>query len=387
MKRPLPHILLPLLTTLLAALALVPLDAHAQRDTLPDRQLFPNAASDDANIDADLSTDVNATDTIAERLRTLQSLYSAGKYSDALQLSQSIHDNCHLSKNQNLLRLKYTVAAYKDLAYHREADSAARLFWQKDPFYDPNNDPDAPVPFSEIMDNYYTKPKFSLWVAAGKTTAKPRLDTVRIIIDTVQRKPEYDIQGYSAQIGFEYRPLKILSISVAPSFNAYKMNRTSKRSDISTFYYKEDFQIISMPLGMEVALFSKSRFFVPSAYTGVQAKYLIHSKYTAYEAANGVFTKIPDKVENTTLKTRFNAALFGGIKLNFNKGRITYFGDIGVSYDILPYNDPNKLFDNYSLIYDKTHIPDVFHLLEYTYKIGVKVNLQYKIIAKYDYGH
>ena len=384
------HILHPLLTTLLAALVLAfaPLAAHAQRDTLPDRQLFPNAASDDANIDAaNHAANRNAADTIAERLRTLQSLYSAGKYSDALQLSQSIHDNRHLTKSQNLLRLKYTVAAYKDLAYHREADSAARLFWQKDPFYDPDNDPDAPVPFCEIMSNYYTKPKFSIWVAAGITTVMPRLDTVRTIIDPVECDPKYDIQGYSAQIGFAYRQFKIISVSLAPTYTSYTMERVMQRVNIATFHYNEKCQILALPLFVEAGLYFGRETFVPSIYAGAQLKYLISSRYNAYTQSIGHYTEIPSYRTDLDAKTRLNYSVLGGIRLNLNRRRITYFADLGVSMDLLPHNDPSQKYNNYDLLYQNLYVPDVYRMFEYKVMLGIKVNMQYKTIAKYNYGH
>lgn len=383
MKRK-PHIHLLLLPTLLALLALAPLAAHAQSDTLQGRPLFPNAASDDANLDAaNHAANRNAADTTADRLRTLQSLYSAGKYLEALTLSHQMHDTYHLTTPQNLVRLKYTSAAYKDLAYHREADSVARLYLQKDPFYTAT--PDDPVPFQDILRNYYTKPKFSVWIAAGVTMAKPLWDTLRSIIDTCY--PKYHIQGISMQLGFEYRPFKIFSVSIAPAYTAYTVERKMQRTKVASFLYNEKSQIISLPLLVEAGWYFGKEIFVPSAYFGAQLKYLVRSQYNAYTKTSLANTIEPDYRTDLDTKNRLNYAIFGGFRLNLNRRSITYFADLGLSMDLLPYNDPGKKYSNYHLLYQKLYIPDIYRMAEYKIMVGIKVNMQYKSIAKYHYGH
>ena len=356
--------------------------AYAQGDTL---RLFQNATSQkpqDGN--ASISqTATQETDTIGERLSTLADLYFAGKYLDVLDLSRQIDEQHHLSKSQNLIRLKYTIAAYKELDYHHEADSAAQLYWQKDPFYVRYD----PVPFQEVMDNYYTKPKFSVWVAAGKTIAKPRLQTVHSIVDTLQRKPDYDIQGFTVQLGFEYRPLKIFSVSIAPAYTSYTTERTTQRTPLATFRYEENLKIFSLPLFAEASAFFGKEKFVPSAYFGVQIKYLTRSEYRAYTDAIGKYVEIPDYTDNIDLKKRVNYSLLGGIRLNYYLRRIIFFADFGISADKLSINDPKKKYSNGDLLYQNLHIPDKYRMLEYTIKGGIKVNLQYKTIAKYNYGH
>ena len=121
-------------------------------------------------------------DTLSQ-LQRLEDLYSAGKYEQVLQLSQQIGDSHILSKDENLQRLKFTVAAYKDFGYRREADSTARLFFEKYPFYEIQ--PDDPQPFRSTLGNYYTMPKFSVWMAAGVRMVRPVLHSMRQIVDTV----------------------------------------------------------------------------------------------------------------------------------------------------------------------------------------------------------
>jgi hypothetical protein len=55
--------------------------------------------------------------------------------------------------------------------------------------------------------------------------------------------------------------------------------------------------------------------------------------------------------------------------------------------DMLPYNDPSKKYHNYDLLYQNLYVPDMFRMLEYTVKFGIKINLQYKTIAKFNYGY
>lgn len=374
------HIIL----TVIALLAIALTNVHAQTDTLSDLRLFRKAATGDVSVAAGIA-DRQSSDSIAEKLRALQSLYSAGKYNEVLVLSRQIHESHSLSKDDNIIRLKYTIAAYKDLDCNREADSAAKLFRARDPFYEVSVGGD-PLSFQEVLDNYYTMPKFSLWVAAGKTFIKPQLDTVHNILASEQQTPSYKAEGYVAQIGIEYRPLRILTVSLAPLFSSAKIERTTRRSDVSTFYCKEDCQYIALPLYVEATLYSGR--IMPSVYVGAQYKYLLRSRCQAYEETVGTYTKIPDRTDNLDIKNRLNSSVLGGVRLSFNtRGRMTFFGDFGIAYDLHPYNAPSKKFDNQALMFDKSYVPDIFHILEYTAKIGVKVNLKYKTIAKYKYGY
>ena len=378
-----------ILTALMLLVLLLP-DAQAQTDTLSDLRLFRKAATSDTSDAANISVRQTANqtaDSIAENLRTLQSLYSAGKYNQVLTLSRQMQERHSLSKDDNTQRLKYTIAAYKDLDCNREADSAAKLFLQRDPFYEVSVGND-PVSFQEVVDNYYTMPKFSVWVAGGKTFIKPQLDTVHNILASEQQTPTYSTESYMVQLGIEYRPLRILTVSLAPMFSFAKIERTTSRSDISTFYYKEDCQSVALPLYIEASLFAGRSVVEPSFYAGAQVKYLIRSQYQAYEETVGHYTEIPAFADNLDIKNRLNTSILGGIRLYINgRGRITYFGDFGVAYDLNPYNVPSKKFDNASLMFDKSYVPDIFHILEFTAKIGVKINLQYKTIAKFKYGY
>ncbi len=321
----------------------------------------------------------------SDSLQLLEDLYSAGKYEQVLQLSQSLHETARLSKEENLKRLKYTVAAYKDFGYRREADSTARLFFQKDPFYKVQNQ--DPLPFRDVLSNYYTMPKFSVWTAVAKNIAVPKLDTVYSIVDTMAKDPEYEIDGYTVQVGFEYRLWKNVSFSVAPTFSMYEMQRTMPRTTLATFRYNEKFNTLTVPLIAEVWLYMGKEMFIPSIYFGAQFKYIISSKYKAYTNAVGSYTKIPDEKNNVNLKNRHNSSLLSGARFNYNNGRITLFADLGISCDLYRFNAEGTTSVKRELIYQNLYVPDMFKLIEFSLKVGIKVNLQYKTIAKNRYGY
>ncbi len=378
-------LILILLSTFLLVVATAS-SALAQNDNAQGLPLFQNASSDPIEGESNnIKITDNDNDTIGSQLRRLLSLYSAGKYHAALQLSQKIKKNPNLSKEQNQDRLKYTIAAYKDLEYDREADSLARIFRKKDPFYIPRSI--DPVSFKQILAHYTTKPKFSIFVAVGKVNTYPKLDTVRTIVDSLRLDPDYEIEGYSLQIGFEYRPLKLFTISLAPSATSYDITRTIKRAEFATFRYYESSTVLALPLYVEVGWYRKREIFVPSIYAGTQLKFMFDSKYKAYTDAMGQFNTIPDYRNDTYTKTKINYSVLGGIRLNLNRRRMTYFADLGLSMDMLPYNDPAKKYQNNYLLYQNFYIPDIYRMMEFTIKFGVKVNLQYKTIAKNNYGY
>lgn len=371
------HILIIVVTFGLSA-------AKAQTDTLPGLNLFNNAASDNALQD-NINETIQATDSITEQLNTLQELYQIGKYGQALVLARDISNQEHLTKQQNLLRLKYNIAAFKELEFHHEADSTAQLFLQKDPFYKTNSN--DPLPFCEVLDNYYTMPKIAVWASAGISTVKPLLDTVRTVVDTINRKPDYIINGYSFQVGFEFRPWKILTVSVAPTFGFYNIDRSINRTKNAVFYYNEDCAILSVPLCLEANIFSGNEIVVPSVYAGAQFRYILSSNYIAYTEAEGVYPERSDLADGIDTKNRINTSVLGGVKLNVNVKRITYFADLGIAYDFRSYNNPAKKYNDAALLYQNLYIPDVFRMLEFSLRVGVKVNLHYKTIAKYNYGY
>ncbi|MBQ3656741.1 MAG: PorT family protein [Bacteroidales bacterium] len=371
---------------ILIVLLSVSLTAEAQVDTLKDLPLFKNAVSvgmsDEGN---SLVSQNTVADTVREKLQTLFELYSAGKYWEALEVSEDIHKNYHLSKKENLYYLKYTLAAHKDLENNHQADSLAKIYLQKDPFY--STDDSDPVTFREVLSNYYTKPKYSVWVAAGSFSVEPVFDTVRSIVDPKEKNPSYEITGFSAQIGFEFRPLKILSVSLSPTLSRYSIERTMERTDIATFHYYETSSVIALPFRIEAGWYFGREIFVPSIYAGAQVKYLLRSKYNAYTEARGSYTDIPDKQVDNDTKNRLNYSVLGGVRLNYNRRRITYFADIGASYDLKTYNDAKTKYSNGELLYQNLYVPDMFKMLEMYYRFGIKVNLQYKVIAKYGYGY
>ncbi|MBQ3658383.1 MAG: hypothetical protein II956_16325 [Bacteroidales bacterium] len=99
------------------------------------------------------------------------------------------------------------------------------------------------------------------------------------------------------------------------------------------------------------------------------------------------YTEIPDYKSNVNLKNRQNCSLLGGARFNYNNRRITLFADIGMSYDLIQLNSTGKNKGKRELIYQNLYVPDVFSLIEFSAKVGIKVNLQYKTIAKNRYGY
>lgn len=375
-----------LITLMLAVVSISA--ANAQNDTLSGLYLFNNAVSNDdlSNDSISQNSAKQDVDTVAENLNNLKALYAKGKYGLVLVLARDIHNQGNLTKKQNLERLKYNIAAFKELAYHREADSTARLFYKKDPFYDPTET--DPLPFREVLANYYTMPIIGVWASLGVGTANVYEDTIRSIVDTLFGNPFYRALSSSVQIGIEYRPIKFLSISIAPTYSTYTIERTIDRSSSVVFHYNENATVFSLPICVELGLYKRNEIFVPSIFGGAQLKYIYDSKYNAYnEIKNSYFTDTPAKKSDVSTKNRINTSVLGGIKFNVNIRRITYFAEGGVSYDIFSYNDPAKIYNNTELLYQNLFVPDVFHMLEFYMRFGVKINLHYNTIAKYKYGY
>ena len=374
--------ILPLLIITAAAMPTL----YAQNDTLSNMLLFPNTASDDVfgNDSTARQTSAPKTDTIAEQLTNLQNLYSMGKYGQVLVLARDMHRAGHLTKSQNLLRLKYDIAAFKELGYHREADSAAMYYLLQDPFY--SVDDNDPIPFREVLENYYTMPRFAVWASGGKSWSNQLFDTVRTIIDT-DAYPCIFFKGSSLQVGFEYRPTKILALSVAPQFTSYNIETSKPRANSSDFYLQEKARMITIPLYVEVGLYTGNEVFVPSLYVGAQVRYLISSEYTAFTEVPDVYTETSEIQDNTDTKTRLNYSLLGGGRININIRRFTFFADCGVSADLREYNDPAKKYSNYDLLYQHLYVPEAYRNIEIAAKIGVKVNIHYVTIPKFNYGH
>ncbi|MBO7597741.1 MAG: hypothetical protein J6T70_11940 [Bacteroidales bacterium] len=153
------------------------------------------------------------------------------------------------------------------------------------------------------------------------------------------------------------------------------------------FYYNEDCAILSVPLCLEANIFSGNEIVVPSVYAGAQFRYILSSNYIAYTEAEGVYPERSDLADGIDTKNRINTSVLGGVKLNVNVKRITYFADLGIAYDFRSYNNPAKKYNDAALLYQNLYIPDVFRLLEFSLRAGVKVNLHYKTIAKYNYGY
>ncbi len=382
-------------------MAAAPLAGTAQVDA----PLYQNVISDDVNAQIDTSshgykpkkaelkatdndTQIQAGDDIGELLRRLNRLYDAGKYDEAISLSKSIHENFKsLNVNDESRRQMFTIASFKDMEYNEKADSATKRFIRRNPFYEPQSS--DPVSFKECHGNYNTIPRFSIWVAFGQSIAIPHLDTVHVITDTASIKPNYDTDNSETmQIGFEYHPWEFLSIAVAPTYSKYQYSRSTERSKLATFHYDESSKIFSVPLRIEGYLVTGKKKWVPSLYAGASVKYIFKSTYNAYTQTVGdPKYRIDNKEHNLDDKTKINYAILCGARLSFNYRRITIFGDAGLSLDQKPFNNPDAAYSNSYLAYDKMYIPDIFHIIELSATIGIKVNLMYKTIAKYGYGH
>ncbi len=383
-------------------MAVAPLASTAQND-LP---LYQNVISDDIDAQIDTASNVQKTDVskkehattdpqhatndIDEQLRNLRGLYLAGKYDEALTLSQTIHDKGYLSHSQENARQKYTIASFKEMEYNEKADSAVKIFYGKNPFYNEDPpDPLDPVPFKENISNYYTTPTFSAWAAIGQTIIVPVIDSVYVITDTLSMEPEYNGNNTeSIQFGLEYHPWKFLSVSIAPTYTKYSYTRTTDRNMRAQFHYEETSKILSVPIRVEGYWYTGKGRWVPSMYAGASLKYILKSTYNAYTQVVGdAQYRIEDREHDLDDKTRLNYAVILGAKLNFNNRRITYFLDLGLSVDIKPFNNPDAAYSNAYLAYDMMYIPDIFHIVELRAMGGIKVNLWYKTVAKYGYGH
>ncbi len=382
--------------------------ANAQTDSLPPIPLYDNVVSDDAP-DADESSprqtinpferrkdsknnaapQRHMPNSVGEQLRILSNLYSAGKYNDALALSDSILQNHKLTKEENIYRQVHTIAAFKDLEYNEEADSVTKLFHQKYPFYKPASY--DPVSFKENLGNYYTMPRFSVWIGAGPAGGMPQIDTVHVITDTLNREPSYDpaeVSGFVFQLGFEYHICKWLSIAVAPTYMRYQYGREIERGMMTTFRYEETDNILTLPMYLAASLYTKREIWVPSIYFGAKAKYITKAKYAAYTQTIGQaqYTASTRSLDLDD-KNQSNFALMGGMKLNYNYRRATFFADAGLSYDLKPFNKPGRGLSNSDLLYDKMFIPDSFHMMDLTFVVGVKINFFYKTVARFGYGY
>jgi hypothetical protein len=374
---------------LMIILCTVAASAIAQNDTVPRIPLYENAVATDAPpVDNHHVVTVGTGSALISNddLRNFYNYYSAGKFREAINLSKKLSTE-KLNKTQHQVYQKYTVAAYKEMEYNKEADSVMQAFREKYPFYQPNYY--DPASFREIFDNYYTMPKFSLWVATASPMVQTIIDTVYVItIDTLQRKPDYSYDAKAVQLGFEYHPLKFLSVSFAPTMLFYSYNRSSKRHEFATHYYKERYMTLCLPLRVEAGLYRKREFFVPSVFIGAQTKYVLRSQYTSYIDVIGQVTEVPDEQSDLDSKTRLNYSLFGGVRLSFNcNKRFTYFAEASASADMLPVNNPDKKYASRDALYRDLYINDAYRLRELSLMVGVKVNLKYKTVAKNGYGY
>ena len=390
-----------------AILAVAPLVGTAQNDS----PLYQNIISDDTSAPIDTTTSwlqgankdkhqsqakdslltISTDEEIGEQMRNLQRLYLSGKYYEALQLAQTISEKYHpLDPEDEVDRQKYVIASLKEMEFNEQADSAAKVFLGKNPFYSKYQKKSSdPVPFKEIIDNYYTTPRFSVWVSVGKQLTMPMVDTVHVITDTVQMEPNYEItDNQMVQLGIEYHPWKYLSLSLAAMYTKDEYTRTIDRSARSQFIYKETSKFLSLPINFEAYWPIGSGKWMPSVFMGSKIKYLLKSHYNAYTETTGERRYESEDIKHDPdVKNKINFAIIGGVRLSRNFNRITVFGDLSLSGDIKPFNNPDAAMSDPDLAYNKMYIPDIFHIVEATAMIGVKINMCYKTIAKYGYGH
>ena len=370
--------------------------AFAQNDTLPRIPLYENAVSTDAPpVDNHHVVTVGTGSALISNddLRNFYNYYSAGKFREAINLSKQM-SNEKLNKTQHQVYQKYTVAAYKEMEYNKEADSVMQLFREKYPFYQPNYyDPSS---FREVFDNYYTMPRFSVWFSTGKKIIETRIDTVYVItIDSLQREPDYKYSGSAIQLGFEYHPVQFLSISIAPTLNFYKYTRSSKRHELATHFFKERYMMLGLPVRVDIGWYGKQEklnrkrvLIVPSAFAGVEPKYALRSYYISYVDVAGQMIDVPDEEPNVDVKNKLNYSLFGGVRLSVTNRRLTYFAEVCASTDMKPVNNPERKYDCYYALYRDIYINDVFSISsELSLMIGVKVSLKYKTVAQNGYGY
>lgn len=361
--------------------------ADAQTDSLSELPLYKNAVSDDLPTDPNtIKTSSETTDTVAQKIRMLSSYYLSGKYNEALKLSKQIFSKYKLPKNELQYCQKYTISALKDLEYNREADSITKVFLQKNPFYKPTWY--DPATFQGALENYYTMPKFSLWLSTGRAQTNIKLDTVYVTAtDTLQKTPDYKFNNNFIQIGLEYHPIKWLSVSLAPTLYLCDYTRTIKRHEFATYHYKEKYNVFGLPLRIEAGLYRKREIVVPSVYLGIQTKYFINAEYKSYTDIIGIRSLIPEMESSIDDKNRLNYSIFGGSRLSINIKRLTYFAEITLSRDMKTFNNSNKQYAHNTVAYKDLYIGDAFHITEMHWMLGFKVNLQYKTVAKYGYGY
>ncbi len=334
--------------------------ASAQTDTLPYIPLYENAASKNAPA-ADNHSVVHVAsnnDFIAnEDLRTFYNLYAAGKYREAIAHSRRM-STADFDKLEHQFHLKYAIAAYKEMELNEEADSLAKLFYQKNPFYETTLF--DPVSFRELLDNYYTMPKFSVWLALSNNIVMAKVDTVFVISnDTMQRKPDYKFNSFGVQVGFEYHPLKWLSVSVSPTLTHTSYTRSIRRHEMSSYKFSDEYTTIAFPMRIEAGLYRRRAAFVPSVFAGFQPKIIVKSDITSTHSLIGA---MDDRIEksNADDKNKVNYSVLGGVRLSYNIHRLTLFGEVCMSMDTKTFYDTKKQYLHPDIVYKHLYIPDVF---------------------------
>ncbi|MBO7141606.1 MAG: hypothetical protein J6V76_00635 [Bacteroidales bacterium] len=374
--------LLCIMTLLLASVSL-----SAQNDSVPARSFLQNAVSDDTpQNDNGIDSHQAVSDSLGGGVMALLNIYNAGKYREALDYSQKLLNRGHLSKRGVITCQMLNVASLKNLEYNYEADSAVRHFLQKEPLYKPTNF--EPLSFLQVLDNYYTMPRFSIWLGAGNSFVRHICDTVYVTtVDTMQQQPDYSFSSRMFQIGFEYNIIKWLSVSAAPTLSMVSYTRSISRHPLASYHYDEDYVCLGIPIVLEASLYRGREFFVPSAYVGFQPKIMLKSTFTSYIDYVNAANDDPATGSSLDGKNRINTSLLCGVRFSFNHNRMSYFADIRASHDLNPLNKCNNKYALPEVVFNHLYVPDVIRINEFSLMLGVKVKLKYKTVAKFSYGY
>ncbi|MBR6278058.1 MAG: outer membrane beta-barrel protein [Bacteroidales bacterium] len=376
--------------------------SNAQEDTLKTTDkyipIFENLQSDDRVEDGEevetgifnahghtFRVDDSTTQTDLLLLK-LRHNYSAGKYPDALEAARKIAANSKLSNEENNYFLRYYIAVLKEAGYDKEADSMTVLFTKKYPFYKIKDE--DPVSFQQLTENYYTRPRIGVWLSFGAIDPHISVDTIHIIGDTTKISPKYsEDESISFETGLQFYLTKYLSLSLASRYSKTKYTRNEEH-EMTKFIYSETNKIISFPINAICTIPTKKEKWVPEFMLGAELNYIFSSKYEAATqyGENQQYAATKEKIDLKE-KNKLNYSASLGARINFNYKRLTFFAEASASYTIKPFNNPKYNQNNKNLVFNQLYIPDAIHLAYLRTQMGIKINLWYKTVAKYGYGH
>ena len=389
-------------------------NTKAQRDSIDDMMnfIFQNLNSDTDSLDNLIDNqsqislnkknkknkktdnqDINYDDQ-TRNIFMLKRHFNAGKYSDALQLSETIRQGKKLSQQNNAEFMQYYSSALKASGYDYKADSIVKLFIKKNPFYTLNES--DPIPFKEIYSNYYCFPKFSVWASGGFQAPVAQVDTVHVVGTKNTDEPDYsEVSGICFELGLQYNPWKYIGISLAAKYELLKYLRTVDHElDMGgfivpyTFVYQENIQILSIPIKFIFTCPTKKEKWVPELHLGFQPDFLTRVSYDANTqyGGNSTYSLKENKIDLKE-KNRINYSICSSIRINRNFKRFTFFGEVNSDIMLKPYNNPKYNLSNANLVYNKLFVQDALHLSTIGIHFGMKIKLAYRVLAKYDYGY